>query len=38
MYKGVLVERLIEDGRTLLAQLDAQEVPVRAAVWVYQSE
>ena len=38
MYKTVLVERLIEDGKTLLDRLDKQNVPVKAAVWVYEPD
>jgi hypothetical protein len=38
VYKAILVNRLIDDGRTLLDQLDINQVPVRAAVWAYQSD
>ena len=33
MYKTVLVEQQIDDGRKLLEQLDAQRFPVSAALW-----
>jgi hypothetical protein len=38
MYKTILVEKLIEDGAKLLKGLDGRAVPVRAAVWFYDTD
>ena len=38
MYKTVLVEQQIDDGRKLLEQLDAQRFPVSGALWYYLPE
>jgi hypothetical protein len=38
MYKTLLVEHEIKDGRKLLEQLDARRFPVSAALWAYSPE
>ena len=38
MYKTMLVEQQIEDGRKLLEQLDAERFPVSAAFWFFLPE
>ncbi len=38
MYKTLLVEQEIEDGRKLLERLDTRRFPVSAALWTYSPE
>jgi len=38
MYKTLLVEQEIEDGKKLIEQLEARRFPVSAALWYYFPE